>query len=140
MRRHVLRLSQLAIDMALLALAFAIAFLMRFDWRPPADMLGRLALTVPYIVVGEYLVLWLFGVPKSSWRYVGLREVWRILAAAVTANVLILWTRITFGALQDGRQTILNLCQRRRHRRHVGPIRSEAEWDWRRRVAGYIEQ
>jgi FlaA1/EpsC-like NDP-sugar epimerase len=100
-RRHVLRLSQLGIDLSVLALAFAVAFLIRFDWRPPTDMIGRFALTVPYVVIGEYLVLWLFGVPKFAWRYVGLREVWRILAAAVTASVLILWTRITFGALHD---------------------------------------
>ncbi len=100
MRRHVLRLSQLAIDVVVLALAFAIAFFMRFDWRPPADILGRIALTVPYVVLGEYLVLWAFGVPKFSWRYIGLREVWRILTAAVLATVVLLWTRLAFGELQ----------------------------------------
>ena len=50
MRRHVLRFSQLAIDLVVLALAFAAAFFMRFDWQPPADMIGRLALTAPYVV------------------------------------------------------------------------------------------
>ncbi len=101
MRKHVLRLSQLSIDLCVLALAFAAAFLMRFDWRPPADMLGRLALTVPYVVLGEYLVLWMFGVPRFSWRYIGLRELWRILAAVLIANVVLLWTRLGLGELQD---------------------------------------
>jgi FlaA1/EpsC-like NDP-sugar epimerase len=100
MRRHVLRFSQLAIDLTVLSAAFSLAFLMRFDWRPPTDMLGRLALTVPYVVVGQYLVLALFGVPKFSWRYIGLNEIWRILAASVVANVLLLWSRIAFGELQ----------------------------------------
>lgn len=101
MRRHVLRFSQLAIDLAVLSLAFAAAFFMRFDWRPPADMVGRLALTAPYVVLGEYLVLWLAGVHKFSWRYIGLREVGRIFVAALFASVILLWTRIGLAELQD---------------------------------------
>jgi FlaA1/EpsC-like NDP-sugar epimerase len=100
MRRHVLRLSQLTIDLVVLALAFSVAFLMRFDWRPPADMLGRLALTVPYVVLGQYLVLWIFGVPKMSWRYIGLRELVRILAAVLLGSVALLWIRLALGELQ----------------------------------------
>ena len=101
MRRRLLRISQSLIDLTVLTLAFAIAFFLRFDWRPPTDMIGRLALVAPYVVVGEYLVLWLFGVPRFSWRYVGLREVGRILFAALVANVLLLWARIALGELQD---------------------------------------
>src|SRR5262245_23751398 len=101
MQRHVLRFSQMGIDVLVLTAAFAVAFLLRFDWRPPADMVGRLALTIPYVVVGQYLVLWIFGVPKVSWRYVSLSDVSRILAAALVANVLLLWTRIAFGELQN---------------------------------------
>ena len=100
MKANVLRLSQIAIDLTVLALAFTLAFMIRFDWRPPADFLGRLALTAPYVVVGEYLVLMLFGVPRFSWRHIGLREAWRILVATVLANVLLLWTRIALGELQ----------------------------------------
>ncbi|MCB9591649.1 MAG: polysaccharide biosynthesis protein [Sandaracinaceae bacterium] len=100
MRRHLLRLSQLSIDLAVLTLAFGVAFLIRFDWRPPTDLMGRLALTAPYVVLGEYLLLMAFGVPRFSWRYIGLREVFRILTATVLANVLLLWTRLALGELQ----------------------------------------
>ena len=101
MRRNVLRFSQLAIDLAVLTLAFTAAFFMRFDWRPPADMLGRLALTAPYVVLGEYLVLWLAGVHKFSWRYIGLREAWRIFVATLFGSVILLWTRLGLAELQD---------------------------------------
>ncbi|MEQ9079384.1 MAG: nucleoside-diphosphate sugar epimerase/dehydratase [Sandaracinaceae bacterium] len=100
MRRRVLRLSQLALDLLVLAAAFSLAFFARFDWRPPTDMIGRLALTVPYVVLGEYCVMWLFGVPKFSWRHIGLREVWRILAAGVVATMVLVWIRIGLGAVQ----------------------------------------
>lgn len=100
MRRHVVRLSQVAIDLVVLALAFALAFLTRFDWRPPTEMLGRLALITPYVVLGEYLVLRVFGVHKFSWRYIGIRESWRILTAALIASVALLWTRLALGELQ----------------------------------------
>ncbi len=101
MRRHVLRFSQLSIDLAVLAFAFTVAFFLRFDWRPPTEVLGRLALTAPYVVLGEYVVLWAFGVPKFSWRYIGLREAWRIFAATLVASVILLWIRLGLGELQD---------------------------------------
>jgi FlaA1/EpsC-like NDP-sugar epimerase len=100
MRTHVLRFSQTAIDLLVLAMAFTIAFLLRFDWRPPGDMIGRLTLTLPYIVLGEYLVLWIAGVPRFSWRFIGLREIGRILVASVIAAVILLWIRIGLGELQ----------------------------------------
>ncbi len=101
MRHRILRLSQIATDLTVLALAFTLAFLMRFDWRPPADMVGRLALTAPYVVIGQYLVLMGLGVHKFSWRFIGLREVWRIFAAALVGSVILLWVRIGLGELQD---------------------------------------
>lgn len=96
-----LRLSQFVLDIGVLGFAFCLAFFARFDWRPPTEMLGRLALTVPYVVIGEYVILWVFGVPRFSWRYVGIREVWRILAAAVIATMVLVWVRIALGALQS---------------------------------------
>lgn len=100
MRRLTIVASQVAIDLSVLALAFATAFALRFDGRPPTDMVGRLALTVPYVVLGEYVVLVLFGVRRFSWRFIGLREVGTILLAVSASFVGLLVVRLTLGELQ----------------------------------------
>src|ERR1700722_11848459 len=78
MRRLVIRTSQVMVDMAVLALAYVLAFLLRFEGWPELWMLKRLILTWPYVAGLQYLVLVALGVPRLAWSYVGLREVRRI--------------------------------------------------------------
>ena len=53
MSRGLLRVSQFAIDLAVLAIAFVAAFFIRFDGAPPSGMVARLLLTGPYVVAIE---------------------------------------------------------------------------------------
>jgi FlaA1/EpsC-like NDP-sugar epimerase len=100
MQRYALVATQVVIDLSVLAAAFAMAFALRFDGAPPADMVGRLALTLPYVVVGEYAVLAAFGVRRFSWRFVGLREIATIFAATLAAGVGLFAIRLVLGAAQ----------------------------------------
>ncbi|MFH1811250.1 MAG: nucleoside-diphosphate sugar epimerase/dehydratase [Pseudomonadota bacterium] len=93
MGRIVSRSSQVAIDLAVLSLAFWLAFLLRFDWSLPYEYFKRAAFTWPYMVGFQYLVLMAFGVHRFSWRYISLREVPRILMAAVVASTTLLTVR-----------------------------------------------
>ncbi len=97
MKRSLTRISQLGIDLISLALAFVLAFQFRFDWAPPADLLGRMLLVTPYVVALEYFVLVGFGVHRYSWRYIGLREVGRVLAAMVFSTLLLALSRALLG-------------------------------------------
>jgi FlaA1/EpsC-like NDP-sugar epimerase len=101
MKFHLLRLSQIAIDLFVLSLAFGLAFFLRWDWAPPADVIGRVFLIAPYVIGLEYLVLVALGVRKFSWRYIGLREIGRIFAALALASVVLVVSRLVVGALQD---------------------------------------
>jgi FlaA1/EpsC-like NDP-sugar epimerase len=101
MKFHLLRLSQIAIDLFVLSVAFGLAFFLRWDWSPPADVIGRVFLIAPYVIGLEYLVLVALGVRKFSWRYIGLREIGRIFAALALASVVLLVSRLVVGALQD---------------------------------------
>jgi FlaA1/EpsC-like NDP-sugar epimerase len=95
------RLSQRVIDIVVLSLAYGLAWMLRFDWSPPADMTGRFLLTLPYVAAGEYLVLLAFGVPRFSWRYVGVRELLRIAMATAAASAGLLVVRLVFAGLQS---------------------------------------
>ena len=101
MRKHILQASQVAIDLAFLTLALTLAFFIRFDWSPPAELVGRLFLVAPYVVAFEYFILWLSGVHRYSWRYVGLREAIRIFGAAMLWSAVLLVSRLVVGQLQD---------------------------------------
>lgn len=97
MLRTATRALQIIVDLAILSAAYWLAYLLRFDGHPPLQMVKRLMFTWPYVVGLEYLVLSLFAVPRFAWRYVGLREVARVLWATSAATAVLLAVRIVSG-------------------------------------------
>jgi FlaA1/EpsC-like NDP-sugar epimerase len=89
MSRLFLRTSQLFVDLAVLALAFALAFLLRFDGQLPHAMFKRLFLLMPYVALLQYGVLTLWGTHRFPWRYIGLREAVRFSGAIASAALLL---------------------------------------------------
>lgn len=106
MKRVVFRGSQAGIDLMILALAFVLAFGLRFDWSIPAPMYGRMISMLPYVVAIQYLMLLSTGVNRLSWRYVGLRDLGRIVGAVLASTSILLAVRfglvdVLTGAAQD---------------------------------------
>jgi FlaA1/EpsC-like NDP-sugar epimerase len=93
------RTGQLLIDVTVLALADAVAYLLRFEGRVPAEMLRTLAWTLPYVVALEYGLILAFGVHRLAWRYVGLPDVPRISGVIVLAAICMLATRLAIPPL-----------------------------------------
>jgi FlaA1/EpsC-like NDP-sugar epimerase len=88
-RAAILRSIQTGADVLVLTVALWLAFQLRFDWRVPPDMLQRFILSCPYVVALQYALLILLGIPRFSWRYVGLREATRIFGAtAIGSGIL----------------------------------------------------
>ena len=93
--RH--RIWQMAADAGLLALAWYLAFQVRFDEGVPLRYDDFLKPEVFVVVVGVQLgVFVLFGLYQHWWRYVSIRDMWRsILAVTVgalgTLVVIYLW-------------------------------------------------
>ena len=92
------RTTQRLIDFAVLSFAYWLAFLARFDGDIPYFFLKRSGFLWPYVVGFQYLVLVAFGVPRFSWRYIGLRETNRILGAFGVAAGALLAVRLIVGA------------------------------------------
>ncbi|MGE0325252.1 MAG: polysaccharide biosynthesis protein [Polyangiaceae bacterium] len=95
------RMGQVAVDLAVLCLSLFLAFFIRFDMGLPPVMFKRLVMTLPYIVGLQFGALLLFGVRRFAWRYIGLREVTRILYALAGCLLVLLGTRFAFAALAD---------------------------------------
>jgi FlaA1/EpsC-like NDP-sugar epimerase len=87
LHRH--SLPQLGIDAALVALAYLLAFRLRFDGGIPSDFADLLAATIPYVVAASLLIFTMFGLYEKFWRYVGQRDYVKILQAVVIATLFV---------------------------------------------------
>jgi FlaA1/EpsC-like NDP-sugar epimerase len=100
MSRLVTRTTQTLIDVTVLTLAYWGAFILRFEWPLPHPSFKLLVVTWPYVVGLEFFVLYLFAVPRFAWRYVGLREVGRVLWATSSAAGVLLVGRLLLPSVQ----------------------------------------
>jgi FlaA1/EpsC-like NDP-sugar epimerase len=87
LHRH--SLPQLGIDAALVALAYLLAFRLRFDGGIPTDYGDLLASTLPYVVAASLLIFTLFGLYDKFWRYVGQRDYVAIIQAVIVATLFV---------------------------------------------------
>jgi FlaA1/EpsC-like NDP-sugar epimerase len=80
---------QLGIDAALVALAYLLAFRLRFDGGIPNVYADLLSATLPYVVAASLLIFTLFGLYEKWWRYVGQRDYVGIVQAVIVATLFV---------------------------------------------------
>jgi FlaA1/EpsC-like NDP-sugar epimerase len=91
MNARLTRAIRSAIDVGLLVASFVLAFELRFEFDVPHEMVTRLVLTLPYVVLLKYLLLHVWQVDRYSWRYTSLGEVLGIgWAMAMATGVLMI--------------------------------------------------
>ncbi len=81
LHRH--SLPQLAVDGALVALAYYLAFALRFDSGPPTQYAHLRADTIWWVALGSLPVLVLTRVYQRRWRYAGQRDYEAVVRAVV---------------------------------------------------------
>jgi FlaA1/EpsC-like NDP-sugar epimerase len=81
---------QIFFDILILSAAYWLSFMLRFDFNPELQFDTQLFFTWPYVVLLKYLLMSAFGVPKFTWRYIGLLEMSRIFyPLAITSGILV---------------------------------------------------
>ena len=91
--RYGYRLAQLSVDAGALAVAFVLAYLIRFDWLPDTETLDRLLLQTPYVVLLEVGLLYAHGARRLVWRFIALRDLPRLAEGVLLATLLLLVVR-----------------------------------------------
>jgi FlaA1/EpsC-like NDP-sugar epimerase len=89
---HLRRAQQFAADAALAALAFALAFKLRFldvAGGIPDRYEDMLAGSIAFVAIGQALVFDLFGQHQKWWRYFRLPDLWPLVRAAIVAVALL---------------------------------------------------
>ena len=85
--RHAL--PQLAVDGALVALAYVLAYHLRFDTELPHRYELLLEQTLPWVIAGSLLVFAVFGLYAKQWRYSDARDYEAILKAVLVTTFAI---------------------------------------------------
>src|SRR5438067_10317718 len=80
-------LPQIVVDGALVALAYYLAFQLRFDYGIPRRYQDLFESTIWWVVPYSLVVFALFGLYQRLWSYVGQRDYEAIVRAAVVATV-----------------------------------------------------
>jgi FlaA1/EpsC-like NDP-sugar epimerase len=76
-----------SVQTALILLANASAFLLRFEGRIPQQYQQRMWLGMPFVAAVYWAGLWGFGVHRGLWRYVGLHDLAKIFWASVVSTI-----------------------------------------------------
>jgi FlaA1/EpsC-like NDP-sugar epimerase len=81
------RTAQAAIDAGLVALAYFLAYVLRFDPGIPGRYRDLLWQSIAFVVVGKLLVFALFGLYHKLWRFVDQRDFESILRAVLVSTL-----------------------------------------------------
>src|SRR6059058_2195658 len=81
-----------ALHACLVALAYAGAYALRFDFAIPSVEMRHLVATLPYLVVLRPLAFQAFGLFRDYWRHVGMRDLVNVTAAVTLSSVAFLPT------------------------------------------------
>ena len=89
------RFTQLVLDSACAALAFFLAFQLRFDGAVPSRYRYIMLVWMVGIAVLRPLCIWMLGAYASIWRYFNLRDMFSLSLAAALPSAVLLFARIT---------------------------------------------
>ncbi len=92
---HLTRGLQFALDVAVLVVAFALAYLLRFEFAVPEAEFHNALQQLPYVVLVQLGALALAGVYSFIWRYVGLGEVKAFIYAALWSALVLAVLRLS---------------------------------------------
>ena len=89
------REAQYAIDTGILAGAFALAYLLRFDFEIPPDWRANAVTQLPLVLLVQVCVLYFSGAQAFVWRYVGMAEIQTFVRGWAISTAILLAARLS---------------------------------------------
>ena len=87
-RLHKRRLLEGLVDFALIAAAYYLAYILRYDQLPSTQNARLIAESFPFVLAIRYVALWYFGLYKGLWRYVGIGDIARVGKAVLLSEIV----------------------------------------------------
>jgi FlaA1/EpsC-like NDP-sugar epimerase len=88
------RWMQLGMDVAVLGIAFCLAYLLRFDFVLGGDLVRRLVIQLPLVLLVQFCSLFVAGCYTVVWRYIGMAELQLFAKAAFWSGVVLVALRL----------------------------------------------
>jgi FlaA1/EpsC-like NDP-sugar epimerase len=82
------RLVIAGVHLALVTVAYLLAFMLRFEFRLPAGEWERFLRTLPFLLLARMAVFAWFHLYEGLWRYVSMRDILAILRAATLSSLI----------------------------------------------------
>jgi FlaA1/EpsC-like NDP-sugar epimerase len=76
------------VDSAVFTLALVGAYLLRFDFALAPQYLDQIETVLPCLLACKLLLFYFFGLYRGMWRYVGMRDFWRLAQASLMAMLV----------------------------------------------------
>jgi len=76
-------------DLVAAAIAWSFAYLLRFNFEPPENLLDEMLRTLIWVSPLQAVIFWRFGLYHGLWRYASVTDLRRIFLAVLTAAALI---------------------------------------------------
>ncbi len=97
-------------DLTAIAVAWALAFLARFNFElPPAEFVRSGLEALPVVLLAQAAVARYFGLYKGLWRFASLPDLWNIVRAVVLGALVIALALFVLTRLQDIPRSVLVL-------------------------------
>ena len=87
-------------DLFMVAAAWVLAFLIRYNFAVEPTVLAALAASLPVVVLSQSVVLWAFRLYRSLWRFASIPDLWNIIRAALVGTLLAVAALFLFNRLQ----------------------------------------
>ncbi|MGE0190231.1 MAG: polysaccharide biosynthesis protein, partial [Steroidobacteraceae bacterium] len=68
-------------DVCMVAAAWFLAYLTRYNFQLPAVVWSVLWQTLPLVLAIQSLILWRFGLYRGVWRFASIPDLWNIIRA-----------------------------------------------------------
>src|SRR3569623_484833 len=78
------------LDIAVLSIAYWLAFLFRFELQITHAGAGVLFVSWPYVIALQYAALAAWGIPRMAWRYVSMVDTMHVFIAMASSGVVLL--------------------------------------------------
>lgn len=85
---------QTALDIFVLFLSFTFAYLLRFDFSIPPELISHFLIQAPPVIALQFMVLTVSGARSFIWRYAGLSHVWPFFWGGVASLIMIATARL----------------------------------------------
>ena len=84
-------------DILIAALAWYVAFLLRFNFSIPTEFITVMLYSMPVIVLLQAVIFWKFGLYRGVWRYASIPDLKRIVLTAFLSLLVISTALFIFG-------------------------------------------